>query len=418
MRYLLTILSLILFIPLESNAVELDMGDLQFPQTVDVWTCYINGDRFEMFDTTAPCQQAAQTACKRLNSTYNVYESSRSETYVAWSCKNSTGQGYQSIAAAGKTSQTVQPCHSRTDDYIHSVEVDGETMCAKAIDDPNGNCPEPTESDIPVFGTGAGQQEHCYTNPDGSQCKITTDSNGDFTLPNQYASQEPTICHDDPVDSPDPDPMPDVPETPDADDPTPDDNSQGDDSDKTVDIDALNQINDNLTIINDSINTASDENSERLNLIKDNIDNSNLYLDAIEENTGKALGALQQQTALLAEIRDKESAEEIPIFTAAPVKTGGLYDYFTAEELTNLSQQTEEKKTELKDLFDQIQQSISTKFEMNLSTTGTYEEHEITAYGVTEDIGLKRFSDPFFKQLAPIILLVCSFFALGILLWK
>lgn len=417
MRCLLTILSLILFISVESKAVELDMGDLRRPDSVDIWICY-TGEPFEMIDTYSQCQDIAKEQCKILNPNYNEYISYQSESYVQFSCKDSGGRGYNNILTAGKDRQTTEPCHSRTDDYIHSVEVDGETMCAKAIDDPYGNCPEPTENDYPQFGTGGGQQEHCYTNPDGSQCKITTDENGDFTLPFQYGSQEPTICHDDPVDSPDPDPMPDVPETPDADDPTPDDNSQGDDSDKTVDIDALNQINDNLTIINDSINTASDENSERLNLIKDNIDNSNLYLDAIEENTGKALGALQQQTALLAEIRDKESAEEIPIFTAAPVKTGGLYDYFTAEELTNLSQQTEEKKTELKDLFDQIQQSISTKFEMNLSTTGTYEEHEITAYGVTEDIGLKRFSDPFFKQLAPIILLVCSFFALGILLWK
>lgn len=286
-------------------------------------------------------------------------------------------------------------------------------LCYAAED----NCPEPTENDYFQPGTGGGQQEYCYTNPDGTQCKITTDENGDFTLPYQYGTQEPSICHDEPVDTPDPDPMPDVPETPDADDPTPDDNTQGDDSDKTADIDALNQINDNLTIINDSINTASDANSERLNLIKDNIDNSNLYLDSIEENTGKALGALQQQTALLAEIRDKEDKDKA-ITVNAERKTSGLNSLFTTDDLNTLKAQLDVKKSEYNNLYLDIENQIKQKFDFNINATGQYESHTLTAYGKTEEIGLSRFSDPLFKQLAPIVLLLCSLLAVGLLLWK
>lgn len=410
MRYLFLILSFILFISSESKAVDLDMGDLRFPDTVPIWRCYINGDHFDMEDTTAPCQEAAQSACKSKDPTYNVYVSSQSESYIGYSCKNSSGFGYNAIAQAGKIRQITEPCSSRTDEYIYSVEFEGETMCAKPIEDPFGNCPEPTENDYPQFGTGGGQQEYCYTNPDGTQCKITTDSNGDFTLPYQYGTQEPSICHNEPVDTPDPDPMPDVPEVPDADDPTSDDNSQGDDTDKSTEIEAQNQINDNLTIINDSINTSSDSNSERLNLIKDNIDNSNLYLDSIEENTGKALGALQQQTALLAEIRDKEDKDKA-ISVNAERKTGGLNDLFNADKLTALKTESDQTQQDLKDYYSQIQTEIKSMFDLQINASGAYEERTMTIKGQTIDYGLGRFAS-FWQSLAPIVLFVFSCLAL------
>lgn len=305
------------------------------------------------------------------------------------------------------------------DEILYTLLVtadDGSEWCAKPLSEVGDNCPAPRDDDYTQLGNGQ-QETFCYTNPDGTQCKITTNENGDFTLPNQYGTQEPSICHDAPVDTPDPDPMPDVPEVPDAEDPTPDDNSTGDDSDKSTEIDAQNQINDNLTIINDSINTASDENSERLNLIKDNIDNSNLYLDAIEENTGKSLGALQQQTALLAEIRDKEDKDKA-ITVNANRKTGGLNDFFTEEDKAQLAIELENKKQQLTDVYTQIQNDVTDRFNFSNSISGTYESRTITWNGHQKEIGAARLSENFFKQLAPIVLLVCSIIALGILLWE
>lgn len=69
-------------------------------------------------------------------------------------------------------------------------------MCAKEL---INNCPDPSASDTPVFGGGFSQQI-CYQNPDGTQCKINTNQNGDYHLPAQYSNQEPVACGDDPSD--------------------------------------------------------------------------------------------------------------------------------------------------------------------------------------------------------------------------
>ena len=425
----------ICFISLHLSALELDLSDLVEPkkETSDYYQCDIDSTvkSTVLSDAKDKCSQVyvnnnsqgISYTVSTDSGTYRRILIVLSETYCIYdnlgNCleeKNKTvSTDVRVVQIRGQEYTSCPPDEHPDHIHMHLDDV-GTEWCAKEYVPTPPNCPEPTENDYQQFGQGQ-QETFCYTNPDGTQCRITTDENGDFTLPYQYGTQEPSICHNEPVDTPDPDPMPDVPETPDAEDPTPHDNSEGDDSDKTTDIDALNQINDNLTIINDSINTASDANSERLNLIKDNIDNSNLYLDSIEENTGKSLGALQQQTALLAEIRDKEDKDKA-ITASANRKTGGLNDFFTDEDKAKLVIELENKKQQLTDVYTQIQNDVTDRFNFSNSISGTYESRTITWNGHQKEIGAARLSENFFKQLAPIVLLVCSIIALGILLWE
>lgn len=411
------------------SANNLDLSDLKEPELREstIYECVISASKVTSDISPQACfaPVAAKYAGDSGYDSCSVLSSKQTSAevhciyYVIMSDGTRSKRNiYKTARSYNRGGQEIPSCpNSLYPEYdIEYLAPDGDMYCVKTIE-PDNSCPEPTANDIPIFGTGNGAQDYCYTNPDGSQCKISTDSNGDYTLPSQYASQEVATCHDEPVDTPDPDPMPDVPETPDADDPTPDDNSEGDDSDKTADIDALNQINDNLTIINDSINTASDANSERLNLIKDNIDNSNLYLDSIEENTGKSLGALQQQTALLAEIRDKEDKDKA-ITASANRKTGGLNDFFTEEDKAQLVIELENKKQQLTDVYTQIQNDVTDRFNFSNSISGTYESRTINWKGHQKEVGAQRLSENLFKQLAPIVLLVCSIIALGILLWE
>lgn len=418
----------ICFISLHLSALELDLSDLVEPkkETSDYYQCDIDSTvkSTVLSDAKDKCSQVyvnnnsqgISYTVSTDSGTYRQILIVLSETYCIYdnmgNCleeKNKTvSTSVRVVQIRGQEYTSCPPDEHPDHIHMHLDDV-GTEWCAKEYVPTPPNCPEPTENDYQQFGQGQ-QETFCYTNPDGTQCKITTDENGDFTLPNQYGTQEPSICHDDPVDTPDPDPMPDVPETPDADDPTPDDNSEGDDSDKTADIDALNQINDNLTIINDSINTASDANSERLNLIKDNIDNSNLYLDSIEENTGKSLGALQQQTALLAEIRDKEDKDKA-ITASANRKTGGLNDLFTSTKLSALEAETTQIQTDLKDYYSQIQSEIKGMFDIQINATGTYEERTMVIKGQSIDYGLGRFAT-FWQSLGPVVLFVFSCLAL------
>lgn len=281
----------------------------------------------------------------------------------------------------------------------------GRLQCAK----PLNHCPAPTDQDYLIPGIQQGVRTICYDNPDGTQCKIETDETGAHYQPYDYGSQEPVECRDsttpDPDPEPDPEPEPTNPpdEVPDPEPPTDTDNSQGDDSDKSTDIEALNQINDNLTIINESINTASDENSERLNLIKDNIDNTNTFLD--------------QQNGVLSDIRD-ELKKEDSVTATANRKTGGLNDFFTDEDKAKLVIELENKKQQLTDVYTQIQNDVTDRFNFSNSISGTYESRTIEWHGHKKEVGAQRLSENLFKQLAPIVLLVCSIIALGILLWE
>ncbi len=195
--------------------------------------------------------------------------------------------------------------------------------CHKAIDvdpepepDLDPDCPAPTDNDPWVFGTGQ-QQTVCFDNPDGSQCSIETDSNGGYSMPVSYGSQEPVACTDidptdpdpsdpdptdpDPTDPDptDPDPTDPDPTDPDPTDPDPSDPDPTDDTDQTEIIDALNQSNDNLDAINNNLVDGLGESNNLLSDLMDGIeglisgqDDANGHLQDISDNTEGILDAL------------------------------------------------------------------------------------------------------------------------------
>ena len=154
------------------------------------------------------------------------------------------------------------------------------------------DCPATSENDIYVFGLGS-KTNVCYPAPNGRQCSIETNDNGDYLLPISYGSSEPVTCVEDyepdpekpdptpdpeqPDDSPDPDKTPDPEPKPEP-DPT-------DDTDKTESIDALNQVNDNLNTINNNINSNAESHNERLDRMAKETQNSNELLASIKQNT-------------------------------------------------------------------------------------------------------------------------------------
>ncbi len=176
-------------------------------------------------------------------------------------------------------------------------------QCAKLLDgepepepdpDADPDCPAPTDNDPFVFGTGQ-QQTICFNNPDGSQCSIETDENGNFYMPVSYGSQEPVACTEveptdpDPTD-PDPtDPDPTDPDTtdPDPTDPDPTDPDKTpepdpmpdpdptDGSDSTELLPAMNKVNRNLDAINSNMNNGFESNNDRLDRIAKEIQTSN-----------------------------------------------------------------------------------------------------------------------------------------------
>ncbi|AIY67084.1 hypothetical protein [Pseudoalteromonas piratica] len=300
------------------------------------------------------------------------------------------------------------------------------------VGDPYSECPEPSPDDIQVFGTEDGFTKHCFNNPNGTQCHIETDETGGYTLPLQYASQEISACEKsksndspDPDKTTDPDPLPDGEDT--------------DNTDQTTELDALNQANDNLDVINKNINDGNVAVAERLEQNTAETQNSNEYLSSIKDSSYNSSLNSTIQNSLLEQISEKldgigsgdgtgsdtgdgndDSTDEDtpPITATAERKTGGLNDFFTEEDKATLVAELEAKKLALTDVYTQIQNDVTERFNFSNSISGTYESRKISWRGHEKEVGAQRLSENLFKQLAPIVLLVCSIIALGILLWE
>lgn len=316
--------------------------------------------------------------------------------------------------------------------HIHDYYHGSTHLCAKELK--TSFCPDPSVDDLTVF-TAENHVTLCFVNTDGSQCKINTGTEGFYKLPSQYASQESANCTGDPVLSDDPTPF----EDPDriADVVNDLERPEADDSDQTLDIAALNQINDNLKTLNDNLTLSSDLASDHSKAIKDNIDNSNLYLDEIAENTGLALGSAQAQTGLLEAINsglftinetiknkpvggggvtqpctgDNCTGGEEPITATAERKTGGLNSVFHADDLDVLITKSVEAEQELKDYYSLVKSEIKNMFDLQINASGAYETRTMNIKGQTIDYGLGRFAS-FWQALAPVILFIFSCLAL------
>ena len=279
-------------------------------------------------------------------------------------------------------------------------------MCAKLLSEPepDPDCPAPTDNDPFVFGSGGGQTSVCFPAPNGRQCEIQTDENGGYYIPASYGSAEPVSCTPDIDPSPDPDPTPDPEPKPDPDptDPEPEANE----------LDAINKINENLDVLNQNQSASSESNDERLDRIALEIQNSNELLSAIK---GKPVsgGGSNINNGALTEIAENTKPKEFNF--NANRKQGGLNDIFTGDDLAQVEQEIEDKKTELADYIEKIKSESKAIFDINTNISGSYTEHKETIKGAEVDLGVGRFSG-FFQIIAPALIFVATVAALFIML--
>ncbi len=281
-------------------------------------------------------------------------------------------------------------------------------MCAKLLVEPepelDPDCPAPTDNDPFVFGSGGGQTSVCFPAQNGRQCAIQTDENGGYYIPASYGSAEPVSCTPDIDPSPDPDPTPDPEPKPDPDptDPEPEANE----------LDAINKINENLDVLNQNQSASSESNDERLDRIALEIQNSNELLSAIK---GKPVsgGGSNINNGALTEIAENTKPKEFNF--NANRKQGGLNDIFTGDDLAQVEQEIEDKKTELADYIEKIKSESKAIFDINTNISGSYTEHKETIKGAEVDLGVGRFSG-FFQIIAPALIFVATVAALFIML--
>ncbi|MEZ7493551.1 hypothetical protein QO198_18550 [Pseudoalteromonas distincta] len=343
------------------------------------------------------------------------------------------------------------------DQSIPSSQHPSGTMCAKLLTDepeePDPDCPAPTESDPFSFAVG-GSGSVCFPAPDGRQCEIQTDSNGGYNIPVSYGSTEPVSCVPDPDPEPEPEPEdPDEPENPDDPEPTPDpdapkDPDDADDTDKDNSLDGINQINDNLKVINDNMNAGIESHAERLDRMAKETQNSNELLATIKSNTlntykgtkettdvirdqikettkvvtsvGTATTEIKKgntektkQTTLLEGIKENTKKEAISITSSR--KKGGLNDIFSADDLAQVTAEIETKKTELTEYIETIKSESESILDLDPNISGSYTDHKEIIKGVEVDLGIGRFSN-FYQMIAPAIILIASISALFIIL--
>lgn len=340
--------------------------------------------------------------------------------------------------------------------HTESVMFEGTPMCAKLIDDdeqqPDPDCPAPTDADPFSFAVG-GSGSVCFPAADGRQCEIQTDSNGGYNIPVSYGSTEPVSCVPDPEPEPEDPDEPDEPENPDDPEATPDPDApktpdDADDTDKDNSLDGINQINDNLKVINDNMNSGIESHAERLDRMAKETQNSNELLATIKSNTlntykgtkettdvirdqikettkvvtavGTATTEIKKgntestkQTTLLEGIKENTKKESISITSSR--KKGGLNDIFSADELAQVTAEIETKKTELTDYIETIKSESESILDLDPNISGSYTDHKEIIKGVEVDMGIGRFSN-FYKMIAPAIILIASISALFIIL--
>ena len=96
-------------------------------------------------------------------------------------------------------------------------------------------------------------------------------------------------------------------------------------------------------------------------------------------------------------------------------KQGGLNDIFTGDDLAQVEQEIEDKKTELADYIEKIKSESKAIFDINTNISGSYTEHKETIKGAEVDLGVGRFSG-FFQIIAPALIFVATVAALFIML--
>lgn len=289
---------------------------------------------------------------------------------------------------------------------IGPVEITGSQLCLRepTPPEPDSDCPAPTDNDPFVFGSGGGQTSVCFPAQNGRQCEIQTDENGGYYIPASYGSAEPVSCIPDIDPSPDPEPTPEPEPKPDPDptDPEPEANE----------LDAINKVNENLDVLNQNQSASSESNDERLDRIALEIQNSNELLSAIK---GKPVsgGGSNINNGALTEIAENTKPKEFNF--NANRKQGGLNDIFTGDDLAQVEQEIEDKKTELADYIEKIKSESKAIFDINTNISGSYTEHKETIKGAEVDLGVGRFSG-FFQIIAPALIFVATVAALFIML--
>ncbi|WP_440053036.1 hypothetical protein ACSLBF_20335 (plasmid) [Pseudoalteromonas sp. T1lg65] len=125
---------------------------------------------------------------------------------------------------------------------------------SRCIDPARDNCQEPSLDDRPSFSIGGGNR--CFTNPDGSTCKYSSDNNDMMMVSPLYDGQEGTSCGDDGDGGdglptvPDPFIPPDLSDLPEAPSTAPSAEPLGQISDPSTsetELDGINQMNRNVT---------------------------------------------------------------------------------------------------------------------------------------------------------------------------
>ncbi|GGF00541.1 hypothetical protein [Pseudoalteromonas gelatinilytica] len=296
MRLLIFILALTsaFFVP-TTFSVQLDLDDLRDPK-VDVEHIYRCNFSFSWgggttskvpansiseaysscaawgltnIDRSQPCG----TSSKSSNGRDRIYIPLNQQLSDGTCIQGGLGGGQINITLTDEGTTETESCPPDTSpEHKYDYNIDGVLKCAKAID-PYDNCPAPTDSDLPTFGTGQ-QTTICYDNPDGTQCKITSDETGFYKLPVSFGSSEPTRCRQRESAPIDQTPEPEIKPAPEETDPEP----------EPDDLSAINKINENLDAINNNLIEASDSNDDRLDRLAEELQIGNQLLGEIRDN--------------------------------------------------------------------------------------------------------------------------------------
>ena len=303
--------------------------------------------------------------------------------------------------------------------YYNPVTLpDGSMRCAKDYD-AFDNCPPPSENDMFTGGTGSATTQ-CFANPDGTQCKISTGQDGSYYLPVSYGSSEPQICQDAPYEPVEKTPEPSEKPAPEETDPTP----------ELEPIDSMNKVNENLDSMNTNQLESSRSNDELLDRIVAEIQIGNQVIGQIRDQPSTHTGLPFQPTSVAGAGNpigggtgtgepctgdDCVSTPADDFTITGERKQGGLNEIFTDDDLAEVEQEIEDKKTELTEYIEKIKRESKTIFEINTSISGSYIEHKETIKGAEVDLGMGRFS-PFFQIIAPALIFVATVAALFIML--
>lgn len=380
---------------------DCQIGSITYSSSTGLQDCYQNNiDSFlSLYPSPSECPSAYVLEETYSTNTVNFQFQTFKYTYKCFS------SGIQSKAIiSNPTTSDGESCPPPSNpDYDIDVNIDGKLWCAKSLE-PDPDCPAPTDNDPFVFGSGGGQTSVCFPAQNGRQCEIQTDGNGGYYIPASYGSAEPVSCIPDIDPSPDPDPTPDPEPKPDPEptDPTP----------EPTELDAINKINENLDVLNQNQSASSESNDERLDRIALEIQNSNELLSAIK---GKPVsgGGSNINNGALTEIAENTKPKEFNF--NANRKQGGLNDIFTGDDLAQVEQEIEDKKTELADYIEKIKSESKAIFDINTNISGSYIEHKETIKGAEVDLGVGRFSG-FFQIIAPALIFVATVAALFIML--